>query len=143
MFYQVNINLVKDNSDGTTQKAKQQYIIVCETPEEATAKARQEATPYTHEGLGEMQITSCKEIKLDSIDFRDKPADFFFKVGTKLSIMDENGKEKFKTVYSLVEADTIKEALHSIMFTLDGSHIDYEIVSIVRTNIDMIIQNQE
>lgn len=110
------------------------YLVDALTFTEAEKRIMMELRPYNR---GEITIDSIKHVKIHEIFDQEQFEDYrFYKIKVNTILVDESkGKEKTVSLWALVKATSIQQALQIHEKGMQGTVADYTIVSIAETPI--------
>ena len=128
------ISYEKTMEDGLQKKVTEQYVIDALSFTEAEERITEEMSAYIS---GEFSVKTCAFTPFREIFFSDKDADEkWYKTKIDFISYDEkSGKEKRSHNYYLVQASSISGALKNIQAVMNGTIVDYVIMSIQETPI--------
>ena len=133
-WFETKIRLDKTQEDGTQKKVTEQYVVEALSFTEAEAKITAVAKDYTSGEFAVKNITpaSYHEIFFSENDKDDK----WYKAKLQFITIDEKTeKEKRQNHCYLVQGSSTESAQKNVADVMNGTMIDYTIVSIVETNI--------
>lgn len=147
-WIKTKINYDKIQENGTTVKrTSEAYLIDADTFAEAENRIRVERQPYIS---GDFEVKAVSKTKIQEIFFNDDADLHFWQVKWNIISIDEKpasfGKEPVEkkiTILTLVQADTLDEALKEFHLGMRGSLGDYEILAIVESDILDVYENPE
>lgn len=133
-WFEVKLQYEKVQEDGTQKKVTEQYVVDALSWGEAEEKITKEMEAYVS---GESKIKSIVPASYHEIFFSENSKDDkWYKAKLQFITIDEKTeKEKHQTVYYLVQGSSTESAQKNINEVMNGTMIDYTIVSIVETNI--------
>ena len=134
LWFETKVRLDKTQEDGTQKKVTELYVVEAMSFTEAEAKIIAVAKDYTSGDFSVKNITptSYHEIFFSENEKDDK----WYKAKLQFITIDEKTeKEKHQTVFYLVQGSSTESAQKNIAEVMNGTMIDYTIVSIVETNI--------
>lgn len=154
-LYECGVRFDKMMENGAVKKVTETYLIDAITFSEAEERIIREITPYLS---GEFDVVSIKRTKYSEIVYdkfniassadaevqkimgrnsqASNVADKWFKVKVNFVTIDEKtAAEKKTSVYYIVNAGSNKAAHETTVDFMQGTLADYEIASVVETNI--------
>lgn len=133
-WFETKIRLDKVQEDGAQKKVTELYVVEALSFTEAEAKIIAVAKDYTS---GEFAVKNITPTSYHEIFFSENERDDkWYKAKLQFITIDEKTeKEKHQTVYYLVQGSSTESAQKNITDVMNGTMIDYTIVSIVETNI--------
>ena len=133
MFFQVTIKYDKMMENGTVKMgAKDTYLFDALTFVEAETRAVEKIAPYVSGDFTVDAITKTKISEVIPSNIEGK----WYKVTYGFKTIDEKtGEEKRSTVIVMVEAEFFMDALTKFEFAMQGTVVDYDIISIQETKI--------
>ncbi len=121
-----------DEQTGKEKKVNLPYLIDAVSYTEAESRIHAEMEQYVR---GEFSVPSIKKANYTDIFFFDD-GDKWYKCKVVYVSIDENaGKEKKVSNLMLVLASDLKEAYDRINESMSGMTVDYDITSIIESNI--------
>lgn len=127
----------KTMENGLNKTVSEQYLFDALSFTEAEARTIEELKPYISGEFTISQIVKPRisELMLSMLS-EDVPADRYYKVKVSFITLDEkSGAEKKTNSFILVQASDFKNAYDRFIEGMKGTMADYEIVSIVETQI--------
>jgi len=126
--------------EGRIEKVKESYIIDALSFTEAEARMTEYIRPFIN---GEFSVSAVKRAKINEIFWNDEGDKWFKSKVNFISLDEEKGVEKKTAVTMMVQANDIKEALDGITDGMKGCMADYEIYSIICTELVEVIKYEE
>lgn len=147
-WIKTKINYDKIQENGTSVKrTSEAYLIDAETFAEAENRIRVERQPYIS---GEFEVKAVSKTKIQEIFFNDDADLHFWQVKWNIISLDEKpasfGKapvEKKITILTLVQADSLDDALKEFNLGMKDTLSDYEIIAITESDILEVYENPE
>lgn len=141
-WFECKIRYEKTMDDGTQKKTTELYTVDALSFTEAESSIIEEMSAYIS---GEFEVKDIKKAAYGEIFFSDAPsADRWFKTKLQFITIDEKTeKEKRSTVNYLVHADTLRQAVKNIDEVMGGTMVDYEITSVVETQIMDVFEHNK
>ena len=131
-WFECKVSYDKQLENGLIKKTTEPYLVDALSFTEAEARIIEEIKPYIS---GEFSITDIKRAKLSEIFFNEN-GDRFYKVKVQYITLDEkSGAEKKTAVNMLAQASDFQEALDVVLKGMAGTMADYNIASIIETNL--------
>ena len=133
-WFETKVRLEKTQEDGRQKKVTEQYVVEAMSFTEAEAKIIAEIKRYAS---GDFDVKNITPTSYNEIFFsEDEKDDKWYKAKLRFITIDEKTeKEKHQTVYYLVQGSSTESAQKNIADVMNGTTIDYTIVSITETNI--------
>lgn len=124
----------KTMEHGLNKTVSEQYLFDALSFTEAEARTIEELKPYIS---GEFSIPQIVKPRISELMLsEDVSADRYYKVKVSFITLDEkSGAEKKTNSFILVQASDFKNAYDRLIEGMKGTMADYEIVSIVETQI--------
>lgn len=140
-WFETKIRLDKTQEDGTQKKVTEQYVVEAMSFTEAEVKITAVAKDYTP---GDFSVKNITPTSYHEIFFSENSKDDkWYKAKLQFITIDEKTeKEKHQTVYYLVQGSSTESAQKNINEVMNGTMIDYTIVSIVETNILDVFEHE-
>lgn len=133
-YFVSTVRYEKTMENGLKKAVSEQYLIDALSFTEAEARTIEELRPFMS---GEFTIPQIVKPRISELMLsEDVSADRYYKVKVVFITLDEKtGTEKKTNSFILVQASDFKNAYDSFIEGMKGTMIDYEIVSIVETQI--------
>ena len=133
-YFLSTVRYDKVMENGLQKTVNEQYLFDALSFTEAEARTIEELTPYIS---GEFTIPQIVKPRISELFLsNDAAADRFYKVKVSFITIDEkSGAEKKTNSFILVQASDFKNAYDRFIEGMKGTMADYEIVSIVETQI--------
>ena len=133
-YFLSTVRYEKTMENGLNKTVSEQYLFDALSFTEAEARTIEELKPYIS---GEFSIPQIvKPLISELMLSEDVSADRYYKVKVSFITLDEkSGAEKKTNSFILVQASDFKNAYDRFIEGMKGSMSDYEIVSIVETQI--------
>lgn len=141
LWFETKVRFDKVQEDGTQKKVTEQYVVEAMSFTEAEAKIIAETEDYVS---GDFSVKNITPASYHEIFFSDNGKDDkWYKAKLQFITIDEKTeKEKHQTVYYLVQGNSTESAQKNIADVMNGTMIDYTIVSIVETNILDVFEHE-
>ena len=138
-WFEVKIKYDKAMENGLMKSVREAYTVEALSFTEAEATITEEITPYMS---GEWAVVEEKIAPYKEVLFSENEKDdAFYKVKMRLITIDEKTrKEKFQTIYYLVQASSVDGARRAMSDFFIGSTLDNELVSVSKTAILEVFQ---
>lgn len=131
MFFEVKNNYMKTHENGQVKKTTEVYLVKAESFKEAETKVEDYAHIY---GIRDFTIKGIRIVNLSEVILSGGSG--YYSIRISFITLDENtGREKVRSVNMLVSADNIEHAKQVINIAMKDSMIDYRIVSIKESKI--------
>ena len=133
-WFETIVRFVKMTESGEMKKVNETYVVDALTFGEAEENITREMSHYIS---GDFDIKNINPAPYSEIFFSDKETDDkYYRVKLSFITIDERTqKEKKSKVTYLVQANSLEQARMNIADVMNGTMIDYTIVSIVETKI--------
>ena len=133
-YFLSTVRYEKTMENGLNKTVSEQYLFDALSFTEAEARTIEELKPYIS---GEFSIPQIVEPRISELMLsEDVSADRYYKVKVSFITLDEkSGAEKKTNSFILVQASDFKNAYDRFIEGMKGTMADYEIVSIVETQI--------
>ena len=132
-WFECKVRYIKvDETSGKDKKANETYLVDALSFTEAENRLIKEMEQMIR---GDFQVTNIRMAGYSDI-FPFDSGDRWYKCKVAyISVDEEAGKEKKITSQMLVMADNLKEAYDNLMTSLSGMTIDFEVTSIMESNL--------
>lgn len=133
-YFLSTVRYEKTMENGLNKIVSEQYLFDALSFTEAEARTIEELKPYIS---GEFTIPQIVKPRISELMLsEDVSADRYYKVKVSFITLDEkSGAEKKTNSFILVQASDFKNAYDRFIEGMKGTMADYEIVSIVETQI--------
>lgn len=133
-YFLSTVRYDKTMENGLNKTVSEQYLFDALSFTEAEARTIEELKPYIS---GEFSIPQIVKPRISELMLsEDVSADRYYKVKVSFITLDEkSGAEKKTNSFILVQASDFKNAYDRFIEGMKGTMADYEIVSIVETQI--------
>lgn len=133
-YFLSTVRYEKTMENGLQKTVNEQYLFDALSFTEAEARTIEELTPFMS---GEFSIPTIVKPRISELFLSDDTAaDRFYKVKVASITLDEkSGAEKKTNSFILVQASDFKNAYDRFVYGMKGTMADYEIISIVETQI--------
>lgn len=133
-YFLSTVRYEKMMDNGMTKTVNEQYLLDALSFTEAEARTIEELTPYIS---GEFSIPQIAKPRISELMLSNETnADRYYKVKAAFITIDEKTSTEKKTnVFYLVQASDFENAYNRFVKGMNGSLMDYDIVSIVETQI--------
>ena len=133
-YFEVKVRFYQTAGDALSAKRTcHTYLVETETFGHAEQTAIEEVQPYAAKGFG-VEVVSVKRVSINEIVFNGD-GQFFFLAKVKLTIIDEDGKEKKSSINILVQSNSIEDANKEVKAVLAYSISDWSVDTIKETPI--------
>lgn len=133
LYIETKIRFEKMTENGTVKKVTEKYLVDAFSFTEAEARIIEEQTPYIS---GDFTVSAVKKSNIAEIFNTNGEFDYWYKCKLNfISIDEKTGSEKKSASYILVNAPDFDDALTYLKEGMKGTMADYEIASIVETDI--------
>lgn len=136
-YFLSTVRYEKTMENGLNKTVSEQYLFDALSFTEAESRTIEELKPHISGEFTISQIVKPRisELMLSMLS-EDVPADRYYKVKVSFITLDEkSGAEKKTNSFILVQASNFKNAYDRFIEGMRGTMADYEIVSIVETQI--------
>lgn len=133
LYFLSTVRYEKTMEHGLNKTVSEQYLLDALSFTEAEARTMEELKPIS----GEFTIPQIVKPRISELILtEDMSADRYYKVKVSFITLDEkSGVEKKTNSFILVQASDFKNAYDRFIEGMKGTMADYEIVSIVETQI--------
>lgn len=133
-YFLSTVRYEKTMENGLNKTVSEQYLFDALSFTEAEARTIEELKPYIS---GEFSIPQIVKPRISELMLSENvSADRYYKVKVSFITLDEkSGAEKKTNSFILVQASDFKNAYDRFIEGMKGTMADYEIVSIVETQI--------
>ena len=134
-WYECKVRYEKISDEGGLKRTNESYLIDAYSVTEAEARLTEELAPFTSQG--DMTISSIKKEKIAEIFFSDvETDDKYYRCKVNFISLDEKrGIEKKMPATMLVKADSLPAAVIRLKNEMEQGLSNYQIASVVETNI--------
>ena len=131
-WFQCKVKYERNADDGSITKVNEAYLIDALSFTEAEERINEEMKPYIS---GEFLVSDIKRAKINEL-FENEQGDRWYRCKVNfITIDEEKGVEKRIAAAMYAQASTLKEAVEVVEKGMKGTLADYEIASVVETNI--------
>ena len=131
-WFECKVSYHKTLENGQQKKVTEPFIVDALSFTEAEARIIEEVSPYV---AGTFDVTAVKKVKIAEI-FYDETGDKWYYVKYNMITIDEKtAVEKKQAILTLVQASELQKAIDNFMENMKSSMADFEIASVVETNI--------
>ena len=131
-WFECKVSYEKQLENGMQKKVTEAYLVGALSFTEAEARVIENVQKYIS---GEFSVEGVRKMRLSETFFNNS-GDRYYRAKLSFIFLDEkSGMEKKKASHVLIEASSIKEALTLLEEGMKGTMADYEIASIVETQI--------
>lgn len=131
-WFQTSIKYEKVAEEGKIVKVTENYLVDALSFTEAEARIIEEITPFIS---GEFVVSKVTRARISEMFFNDEGDKWFRAKVNFVTLDEEKGIEKKTAVTMMVQANDIEEAITGVREGMKGSMADYEIFSVVTTDI--------
>lgn len=132
LWFECKVRYDRMQENGTVKKVNEPYIVDALSFTEAESRIIEEMKPFIS---GDFTISAVKKTKIAEI-FYDESGDKYYMVKYNIITLDEKtGAEKKSAVFALQQAGDLDMALSNFRDNMKGTIADYDISSIVETQI--------
>lgn len=131
-WFQCKIKYERNADDGAVVKVNEAYLVDAMSFTEAEERINEEMKPFIS---GEFLVSDIKRAKIAEL-FTNEDGDKWYRCKVNFVTLDEEkGVEKRVASTMFSQASSLREALDVLEKGMKGTMADYEIASIVETNI--------
>lgn len=140
-WFQCKVKYERNAEDGSIKKVNEAYLVDALSFTEAEERINEELKPYIS---GEFLVADIKRARISEL-FENESGDRWYRCKIYfISLDEEKGVEKRTAATMFAQASTLKEAVGVIDKGMKGTLSDYEIASVVETNVmDVFKYNAE
>ena len=133
-WFECKVRYDKTLENGLIKKVTEPYLVDALSFTEAERRFLEEIKPFMS---GEFEVTDIKRAKFAELfETAEDAADKWFKAKIAFITLDEkSGAEKKTCQNVLIQASDLRDAVKRLDKGMEGSMVDYEIVSIAETPI--------
>ena len=131
-WFTCKVTFDRQGEDGLIKKVTEPFLVDALSFTEAEARIAKEVNPFV---TGEMLIADIKRTKIAEM-FYNEEGDKWYRCKINYLSVDENkGVEKRIAQNVMVQASSFKNAVDTLIDRMKGALGDYEIASVIETNI--------
>lgn len=131
-WFQCKVKYERNAEDGSITKVNEAYLIDALSFTEAEERINEEMKPYIS---GEFLVADIKRARISEL-FENESGDRWYRSKVYfISIDEEKGVEKRIAATMFAQASTLREAVDVIEQGMKGTLADYEIASVIETNV--------
>ena len=131
-WFQCKVKYERNVDDGSIAKVSESYLIDALSFTEAEERINEEMKPYIS---GDFLVTDIKRAKINEL-FENESGDRWYRCKVNfISLDEEKGVEKRIAITMFAQASTLKEAVEVVDKGMKGTLADYDIASVVETDI--------
>lgn len=131
-WFQCKVKYDRNAEDGSITKVNEAYLIDALSFTEAEERINEEMKPFIS---GEFLVADIKRARIAEL-FENESGDRWYRSKVYfISLDEEKGVEKRIAATMFAQASTLREAVDVIERGMKGSLADYEIASVVETNV--------
>ena len=133
-WFECKVRYEKTLENGMIKKVTEPYLVDALSFTEAERRFLEEIKPFMS---GEFEVSDIKRTKFaEMFETTDSDADRWFKAKVAFITLDEkSGAEKKTNQNMLVQASDLRDAVKRLDKGMEGSMVDYEIISVAETPI--------
>lgn len=131
-WFECKVKYERAAEQGTMTKVNESYLIDALSFTEAEARIVEEIQPYIS---GDFTVANIKRARISEMFFNENGDKWFRAKVFFISYDEESGKEKNTAAQMMIQADSIQNALDTLVQGMKGTLADYRVVSITETNI--------
>ena len=133
-WFECKVRYEKTLENGMIKKVTEPYLVDALSFTEAERRFLEEIKPFMS---GEFEVSDIKRAKFaEMFETTDGDADRWFKAKVAFITLDEkSGAEKKTNQNMLVQASDLRDAVKRLDKGMEGSMVDYEIISVAETPI--------
>ena len=133
-WFECKVRYEKTLENGMIKKVTEPYLVDALSFTEAERRFLEEIKPFMS---GEFEVSDIKRAKFaEMFETTDSDADRWFKAKVAFITLDEkSGAEKKTNQTMLVQASDLRDAVKRLDKGMEGSMVDYEIISVAETPI--------
>ena len=131
-WFQCKVKYERNADDGSIAKVNESYLIDALSFTEAEERINEEMKPFIS---GDFLVSDIKRARISEL-FPNESGDKWYRCKVNfISLDEEKGVEKRVASTMFTQASTLKEAVEVLDKGMKGSLADYEIASVVETNV--------
>jgi hypothetical protein len=133
-WFECKVRYEKTLENGMIKKVTEPYLVDALSFTEAERRFLEEIKPFMS---GKFEVSDIKRAKFaEMFETTDSDADRWFKAKVAFITLDEkSGAEKKTNQNMLVQASDLRDAVKRLDKGMEGSMVDYEIISVAETPI--------
>ena len=133
-WFECKVRYEKTLENGMIKKVTEPYLVDALSFTEAERRFLEEIKPFMS---GEFEVSDIKRAKFaEMFETTDSDADRWFTAKVAFITLDEkSGAEKKTNQNMLVQASDLRDAVKRLDKGMEGSMVDYEIISVAETPI--------
>ena len=133
-WFECKVRYEKTLENGMIKKVTEPYLVDALSFTETERRFLEEIKPFMS---GEFEVSDIKRAKFaEMFETTDSDADRWFKAKVAFITLDEkSGAEKKTNQNMLVQASDLRDAVKRLDKGMEGSMVDYEIISVAETPI--------
>lgn len=131
-WFQCKVKYERNAEDGAIAKVNEAYLIDALSFTEAEERINEEMKPYIS---GEFLVADIKRARISEIFFNESGDKWYRSRVYFITLDEEKGVEKRVASTMFAQASSVREAVDVIDKGMKGSLSDYEIASVVETNV--------
>ncbi len=131
-WFECKVKYERAAEQGTMTKVNESYLVDALSFTEAEAKIVEEIQPFIS---GEFTVANIKRARISEMFFNENGDKWFRAKVVFISYDEESGKEKNTAVQMMIQADSIQNAMDTLVKGMTGTMADYRVASITETNI--------
>lgn len=133
-WFECKIKYDKTSDDGLLKTVSENYLVDAVSFTDAEARINLEMKPFIS---GEFLVANIKRVKIGELfDSTSETADKWYRCKINMISLDEDkGIEKRTPIAMYVKAEDMQEALSNLLKGMENTMSDYEIASIIETQI--------
>lgn len=133
-WFECKVKTEKLMEGGATKKVTDSYLVDALNFTEAEARIIEEITPFCN---GQLEVADIKRARYcEMFTTESEECDKWYKVKCLFVTLDEKTQTEKKTAQQmLVQAADLRDAVKRFDEGMKGSMLDYEIASVIETNI--------
>lgn len=133
LYFETKIRFDKTLENGSTKRVTEHYIVDALSFTEAEARIIEEQQPYIS---GNFTVSAVKKSNIAEIFNLNGAEDRWYRCKLNFISIDEKTAQEKKSAHNiLVRASDFEDALTTLKDGMKGTIADYEIASIIETNI--------
>lgn len=131
-WFECKVKYERAAEQGTMTKVNESYLIDALSFTEAEARIVEEIQPFIS---GDFTVANIKRARISEMFFNENGDKWFRSKVFFITYDEESGKEKNTAAQMMIQADSIQNALDTLVQGMKGTLADYRVAGITETNI--------
>ncbi len=131
-WFECKVKYERAAEQGTMTKVNESYLVDALSFTEAEARIVEEIQPFIS---GDFTVANIKRARISEMFLNENGDKWFRSKVVFVTFDEESGKEKNTPVQMMIQAESIQNALDTLVQGMKGTMADYRIASITETNL--------